>query len=1391
MKRVISRLWLASSIAFTCLATISPAQAQIVPDNTLPVNSSVTPGCTVCTIDGGTVRGVNLFHSFQSFSVPTSGAAFFNNALQIENIFSRVTGGSVSNIDGLLRTNGTASLFFLNPNGIIFGPNARLDIGGSFFASTANSVKFPDRSEFSATNPQAPPLLMINVTPGVQWGASKPGATISNTGNLAPRQDLTLVADKLDLQGQLQAGRNLILQAQDTVKVRDSVTVPFLAHSGGNFTIKGDRGIDILVLNHPGNALQSEGNLSLVSDGTIWADAHFASGGDFSIRTLGGLPGSFGSRKDPIFTVSGNYSVGDYTGSSLQVTAGGNINYGTVVINDIDPAVNPTNPALVLKAGGNITGTGDISTTLDGEGLLVDFQAGGNISTQGITTFGGTINLNSTGGAITANGSLDSSVTGSDNGGTINLVANGDIITGELKATTISGNGGDISLISRNGAITATGELDANTKNIPSENGGNITLQAQGDINTRGMRSDGGDNGKSGAITITSNTGTVSINGGTINSLNYGKGKGGDINITAKAGSIFLENAAQLVASTVGQGNAGSVNINARDTVSLEGILDNDGNQFGGAFSTVERGAVGNGGNINITAGSVSVTDGAQVLSRNNGGRGNAGSVTMTARDTVTIAGFDGNGDATVGSDVASGGIGNGNDLNITARSVVIKDQAIVAASIINGRGENGRPAQAGNVNITATDTLSVNNSVVFSEVGSRSVGNGGDINITAPKVSLDNGASLNTQIRNGGRGNAGNINVTTDSLSATGGSQLFSSTRGRGNAGNVKITASDTVSFNGVGSNRFGINTTADNPSGAFSTVESTAVGNAGGINITASSVSLSGNGQVSVATSGDGTAGNVAITSDSLTVAGGAKVSATTATATPSAQGGSISVNASQVNLSGKGGLFAETQGAAPAGALMLQPNNNGQTLTVNLQDGSQISASTSGSGRGGTLTVTAPESITLSGNGTVGATADAASTGQAGDVILSTQQLTVGNGVRVSASTNSTNPSATGGNLSLQASQVNLTGGSTLSAGTTGAAPGGNLTIQPLGNGRTLNINFQDESTVSASTSGSGRGGTVAVTAPESVTLSGNGSVAAGSTGSGAGGNLILKTGKLTVRDGAQATVSSRQGARNAGDLKVSANSVLLDNQGKLIAETTSGEGGNIELEVEDLLLMRHNSLISAQAGNNGNGGNITIKRGFIVAVPKENSDIVADADRGNGGNINITTQGIFGLQFRKQRTPLSEITASSNFGISGTVLITRLAVDPSSGLVQLPEIVIDPSNQIVTGCAAARGNSFTVTGRGGLPEDPTATIRGQTVWRDLQDFSQGTGVVNAPSQNPQALIGKPSPRLVEANSWVFDEKGNVVLVAVDANGTSSTYRSRQPNCQDLPSSETPKN
>ena len=350
--------------------------------------------------------------------------------------------------------------------------------------------------------------------------------------------------------------------------------------------------------------------------------------------------------------------------------------------------------------------------------------------------------------------------------------------------------------------------------------------------------------------------------------------------------------------------------------------------------------------------------------------------------------------------------------------------------------------------------------------------------------------------------------------------------------------------------------------------------------------------------------------------------------------------------------------------------------------------------------------------------------------------------------------------------------------------------------------------------------GKAGNLTVNASESVELIGtspNGSrvsgLFSGTQGPGDGGNLTVTTARLIIQNGAAISVSS-QARKNvisdlnpnklgkAGDLNITARSILLDNKGKLTAETESGRGGNITLQVSELLLMRRESKITTNAGTtglSGDGGNITIKapNGFIVATPLGNSDITANAFSGSGGKIAITAKNIFGFvprtraeverldakEISANNLPTSDITAFSqqNPSLSGTVQINSPDVDPSKGLVQLPVNLVDASQQIVAGCNTGgkiARSSFIATGRGGLAPDPTEPLIADDAvladWITLEPESKNRAgsiqkrVVVHKQRNTEEksqkvnFVNEPT-QIVEAQGWVIDANGNVVLVA----------------------------
>jgi large exoprotein involved in heme utilization and adhesion len=288
--------------------------------------------------------------------------------------------------------------------------------------------------------------------------------------------------------------------------------------------------------------------------------------------------------------------------------------------------------------------------------------------------------------------------------------------------------------------------------------------------------------------------------------------------------------------------------------------------------------------------------------------------------------------------------------------------------------------------------------------------------------------------------------------------------------------------------------------------------------------------------------------------------------------------------------------------------------------------------------------------------------------------------------------------------------------------------------------------------------------------------NSGLFARSDSTGAAGSVTINTLQLRVQEGAEVTVSSLQG--QTGNLRIAADSLFLD-RGSITAETgKSGAEGkaNITLQISDLLTLRNESKISAEAFEIANGGNIGIDTKFMIAFPpegSEGSDIIANADRGEGGNINIKTQGIFGIEEQRAipGNQTNDIDASSEFGLEGEVTIAQPDVEPSRGLIELPETVVDPNALVAQNpCKQGSESEFVITGRGGLPpslnEDSNskATQVGLVEPAPMEAGELGEQGSREAEDKTSSTPSVPTP-IIPAQGWVFNEKGEVVLVAYD--------------------------
>ena len=1189
----------------TCLSTgflISKTLAQqsnIIPDNTLGgensrLNSNVEiNGINADRIDGGARRNSNLFHSFQEFNINNNQAVYFANPDGVENILTRVTGGNQSNIFGTLGVDGAANLFLINPNGIVFGESASLDLQGSFLGTTASGLRFGEQGSFNATNPEIPGSLTVNPSALFFNQVEASGGIINKS--------------------QAAAGINPNGGETTGLRVPDGKSLLLV---GGNIDFDG------------GRLRAYEGNIELASvtvPGTVGLDI---SGDNFSLN----IPEDV-ERGDVSLTNQSFISVLGAGGGNFTINARNlEISNSAIFAGIAENSDNPNNQG------------GDVNLNATG---LIEFKGdsviNNSVNSQGNT---GDININSNSLSLTTGSQIYSDIYGIGNAGNININARESIsLQGAINIDWFIGNNDDVEDIKYTTISSAV---------FPgyTGNAGNIKITT-GTLSINdyaSIYSDTMGKGNAGSITINARDAVSLDNYSEVSSLVSagGVGKGGNIQVITK--NLILTNGGQLSTKVSGEGNAGNIFVEASDRVKLDGLFGNNiadysiDNVLDGIFitSSIEsilvNSGTGRGGDIQINTGNLFVSNYAKISSGTTG-QGNAGNITINARDKVTFSELGYAESAAINisqffDEYNTVTVGNGGDIRIKTGELLLKDGGYISAS--NDGGQN-----AGNIFLDVRDT-----------------------------ITFDGGASngiksnANTTTNNG---SAGNIEVKTGSLFLTNGGYMTTALFGEGSAdeirsaGDIKINARDTVKIDGELS---GLITSLLN-----------GAGESGNIEIETKSFSITNDGRLFTATGGKGNAGNIKLTTESLFLDSSGFILTETLN---KGDAGTIELNvtdsillSNSSSISSNVGVEAEGKGGSI--------NINTQDLT--LLDGSRMTSSLSGKGRGGDININASESVNLSGIGATGFFSGiftftrAGASGDAGNTTVTTNNFRITDNAAVNATTFN---DGNAGNITFYANTFEATNGGQIVTATDSSGDAGNM-----------NLNVKDKITLSGIGT-SLRSGLFANTSPIST---------------GEGGSILIDPRLVIIENGAGISVGS-DGSGNAGDIILQAGTLQLNN-GFISAQTASTKGGNIGLQISKLLLLRNESQITTTAGNEqfgGNGGNIDINSKFIVAPQNEDSDITANAFSGNGGRVDIISNGIFGIETQQSLTNKSDITASSETGISGE---TNINADDTSS-IQNSFTELSPNidtDAIIANSCIVRGhkkqeNSFRNTGSGGL-------------------------------------------------------------------------------------------
>jgi large exoprotein involved in heme utilization and adhesion len=665
-----------------------------------------------------------------------------------------------------------------------------------------------------------------------------------------------------------------------------------------------------------------------------------------------------------------------------------------------------------------------------------------------------------------------------------------------------------------------------------------------------------------------------------------------------------------------------------------------------GAFITTDSLGAGRARDLRITAGGLSLTDGSIIGSRPFASASGAGGNVTLKAGTLTLTG---------GAQISTStsGMGHSGELSVAASDMIA----------IAGPGSG-----------------------LFSNTFAS--GDAGRLSIDTPLLTMDAGL-IQALAAKDSRGNAGGIDVRVGRLALSGGAQLDSSTRSTGRGGKLAVVATDTIAISGRDSQGF--------PSGLFSGTFGSEVssaegsGDAGGLSISAPRLTLSGGAQISSSARGPGRGGELTVTAtDAIAIAGPG--SGLFSNAFGSGDGGRLSLATPLLTMDA--GLI-QTGGAL--GSFGNAGNLEVRVGRLTLTGGAQINATARGSGRGGELTVTAADAITISGRDSQGTRSGLFSgtfgSGDAGRLSLATPLLTLSGGAQISTTAQG---SGRGGELTVMATDaIAITGqGSGLFSNAFSLGDGGRLSISTplltmddgliqtggasgsLGNAGNLEVRvgrltLTGGAQLDSSAAGRGRGGELTVAASEGISITGQGSgLFSDTSGSGDAGSLFVATPTLRLEDQGRITAIAF-GAGNGGDIALSAGRMTLTGGARVDSGSVGrGRGGAVTLRAEDLQLT-DGAVIAASSSGDGDAGTIRIQAS--ERFRSQQGSVAATAARAGGGTIEVHAGRLVQLLD-------SELTTSIRGG----------GADAGNLTINAPFVVIAGSQSIANAFEGRGGN-----------------------------------------------------------------------------------------------------